>query len=148
MAELEIDPETGVIRVDRYTVCDDFGTTVNPLMLAGQVHGGVAQGLGQAFIENTIYDDAGQLVSASFMDYGMPRAADLPAIAFETRNVPSTTNPLGIKGAGEAGSIGSTPAVVNAIVDALDRAYGVRHINMPVTPQKLWAVIHEARARA
>ncbi len=109
VCEVEIDPETGVVALDRYTICDDFGTTVNPLLLGGQVHGGIAQGVGQALLERTVYSSDGQLVSASFMDYAMPRADDLPSFDFNTRNVPSTSNPLGIKGAGEAGSIGSCP---------------------------------------
>ena len=144
VAELEIDPATGVVEIQRYTICDDFGTTVNPMLLAGQVHGGVVQGIGQALMERTVYDADGQLVSASFMDYAMPRADSVPGFHIETKNVPSTTNPLGIKGAGEAGSIGSCPAVINAVVDALDRAKGVRHVNMPATPEVLWKAIHEA----
>ena len=126
VAEVEIDPDTGVTSIVRYSICDDFGVAVNPMLLAGQVHGGVAQGIGQALLERTVYDEDGQLVTASFMDYTMPRADNLPFFHFETKNVPSTTNPLGIKGAGEAGSIGSCPAVINAVVDALDRAYGIR----------------------
>ncbi len=125
ICEVEIDPETGVARLQRYTVVDDFGCTLNPLLLEGQVHGGVAQGIGQALMERAVYDADGQLLTASFMDYCMPRADDFPPIAFETRNVPSTTNPMGLKGAGEAGTIGSTPAVVNAVADALWRAYGL-----------------------
>ncbi|MCP8937281.1 xanthine dehydrogenase family protein molybdopterin-binding subunit [Alsobacter sp. SYSU M60028] len=148
IAEVEIDPETGVTRIVRYTICDDFGIAVNPLLLAGQVHGGVAQGIGQALLERTVYDDDGQLVTASFMDYCMPRAGDLPSFHFETKNVPSTTNPLGIKGAGEAGSIGSCPAVMNAMVDALDRAYGARDLDMPATPDRVFAAIRAARTIA
>ncbi|HEX2553324.1 MAG TPA: xanthine dehydrogenase family protein molybdopterin-binding subunit [Microvirga sp.] len=147
VAEVEIDPDTGTIRVERYTICDDFGTTVNPLLLAGQVHGGVVQGIGQALHERTIYDEDGQLVTATLMDYCLPRAEDVPYFHFETRNVPSTTNPLGIKGAGEAGSIGSCPAVMNAVVDALDRAYGVRDIDMPATPARVFAAIRDAQGR-
>ena len=141
VAEIEIDPATGTVALDRYTIVDDFGLTVNPLLLAGQVHGGVAQGVGQALLERTVYDSAGQLLTASFMDYAMPRAGDLTSIAFSTRNVPSTTNPLGIKGAGEAGSIGSCPAVMNAVVDALHRAAGVTHIDMPATPERIWRAL-------
>jgi aerobic carbon-monoxide dehydrogenase large subunit len=121
---------------------------VNPLLLAGQVHGGVVQGIGQALMERTVYDEHGQLVTASFMDYCVPRADDVPFFHFETKNVPSTTNPLGIKGAGEAGSIGSCPAVMNAVVDALDRAYGIRDIDMPATPDKIFEIIQSARAKA
>ncbi|MFE1599176.1 xanthine dehydrogenase family protein molybdopterin-binding subunit [Methylobacterium sp. ID0610] len=148
VAEVEIDPETGTTQVVRYTVCDDFGMIVNPLLLAGQVHGGVAQGIGQALHERTVYDADGQLLTASFMDYALPRAADVPFFHFETRNVPSTTNPLGIKGAGEAGSIGSCPAVMNAVVDALDRGAGVRDIDMPATPASIFAALRTARRAA
>lgn len=147
VAEVEIDPETGMITIARYTVVDDFGMVVNPLLLAGQVHGGIVQGIGQALLERTVYDASGQLLTASFMDYCMPRADDVPSIDFGTRNVPSTTNPLGIKGAGEAGSIGSCPAVMNAVVDALDRAYGIRHIDMPATPERVWAAISAAHTK-
>ncbi len=146
IAEVEIDPDTGATRIITYVIVDDFGATLNPLMLEGQVHGGTVQGIGQALLEDTVYDAAsGQLVSASFMDYAMPRAADAPAFVFETRNVPCKTNPLGVKGAGEAGAIGSCPAVMNAVIDALDRAYGIRAIDMPATPQKVWAAIQAAR---
>jgi len=145
ICEVEIDPDTGETTILNYTIVDDFGATVNPLLLAGQVHGGVVQGIGQALTELTHYAEDGQLVTASFMDYGMPRADDVPSFHFETRNVPSTTNAMGIKGAGEAGSIGSTPAVINAVTDALWRAYGIRHIEMPATPQRVWQAIHTAR---
>jgi carbon-monoxide dehydrogenase large subunit len=148
VAEVVIDPETGLVRIERYTICDDFGLAVNPLLLAGQVHGGVGQGIGQALLERTVYDAEGQLVTASLMDYALPRASDMPNFDFETRNVPSTTNPMGIKGAGEAGSIGSCPAVMNAVVDALDRAYGIRHIDMPATPDRVFAAIKAARIAA
>ena len=119
MCELELDPDTGTIAVERYTICDDFGMTLNPMLLAGQVHGGVAQGLGQALLEHTIYAEDGQLVTASLMDYCLPRAQNLPFITFNTRNIPSTTNPLGLKGAGEAGTIGACPAVMRWVVDAI-----------------------------
>jgi carbon-monoxide dehydrogenase large subunit len=145
VCEVEIDPETGTTRIVRYSVCDDFGLTLNPLLLAGQVHGGVAQGIGQALYERTVYSEEGQLVTASFMDYCVPRADDIPAFEFETRNIPSTTNPLGLKGAGEAGSIGACPAVMNAVVDALYRAYGIEHIDMPATPSRIFAAIQAAR---
>ncbi|WP_349371045.1 xanthine dehydrogenase family protein molybdopterin-binding subunit [Salinarimonas sp.] len=144
VCEVEIDPDTGVTEVVGYVVVDDFGVTLNPLLLAGQVHGGVAQGIGQALQEHVVYDEGGQLVTASFMDYQLPRAADVPNFVFETRNVPSTTNVLGMKGAGEAGSIGASPAVMNAVADALHRAYGVRRIDMPATPQAVFQVIREA----
>lgn len=144
IAEVALDPETGVIGITNYVICDDFGLSVNPLLLAGQVHGGVAQGIGQALMERTVYDEEGQLLTASFMDYCMPRADSLPSFSFETRNVPSTTNPLGIKGAGEAGSIGSSPAVMNAVVDVLRRNFGVSHIDMPATPSRVFAAISAA----
>lgn len=144
VAEVEIDPETGSVKVVRYTVVDDYGVTVNPILLAGQLHGGVIQGIGQALSERTVYDENGQLLTASFMDYCMPRADGFPPIDFHTRNVPSTTNMLGIKGAGEAGTIGATPAVANAVNDALHRAYGIRHMDMPMTPHRVWEVIQGA----
>lgn len=145
VCEVEIDPETGRVEFKNYTVVDDFGVTLNPLLLEGQVHGGIGQGIGQAIMEDTVYDASGQLLSASLMDYALPRAADTPNYSFETRNVPCTTNPLGVKGAGEAGAIGSCPAVMNAVVDALHRAYGIRHIDMPATPQKVWQAIRSAQ---
>jgi carbon-monoxide dehydrogenase large subunit len=144
VCEIEIDPETGQTAIVNYTIVDDFGVTVNPMLLAGQVHGGVAQGVGQALLEHTVYDDTGQLVTATFNDYTMPRAWDLPFIDFQTRNIPSTWNPLGIKGAGEAGTIGSAPAVMNAVQDALRRAFNVRHIDMPATPRRIWETIQAA----
>ena len=138
VCELEIDKETGEIELIDYTVVDDFGHVINPLLLEGQVHGGIAQGLGQALLESCEYEsDSGQLLSASFMDYTMPRADDFPPIRFNLNKEPCTTNPLGIKGAGEAGAIGAPPAIINAIVNALSD-HGVRHIDMPVTPNKLW----------
>ncbi|MEO3998580.1 xanthine dehydrogenase family protein molybdopterin-binding subunit [Mesorhizobium sp. CAU 1732] len=146
ICEVEIDPETGRTEIVNYTIVDDFGAIVNPILLAGQVHGGVVQGIGQALTEDTIYSEDGQLLTASFMDYGMPRADDVPSFHFEMRNVPSTTNALGIKGAGEAGTIGSTPAVLNAVTDALHRAYGIGHIEMPATPSRVWAAISEAKS--
>jgi carbon-monoxide dehydrogenase large subunit len=145
VCEIEIDPETGATEITRYTICDDFGLTLNPLLLAGQVHGGIVQGIGQALGERAVYDDSGQLLSASLMDYATPRAGDVPAFHFETRNVPSTTNPLGLKGAGEAGSIGSSPAVMNAVVDALARGHGVAHLDMPATPLAVHRAIRAAR---
>ncbi|HMQ57128.1 MAG TPA: xanthine dehydrogenase family protein molybdopterin-binding subunit [Rhizobiaceae bacterium] len=144
ICEVEIDPDTGKTQIVRYTIVDDFGVTVNPILLAGQVHGGVVQGAGQALTENTVYGEDGQLLTASFMDYGMPRADDFPSFDFSTRNVPSTTNALGIKGAGEAGTIGATPAVLNAVTDALWREYGIGHIEMPCTPQRVWETIQSA----
>src|SRR5215510_11054080 len=147
IAEVEVDPDTGATSILNYIVVDDFGATLNPLLLAGQVHGGAVQGIGQALMESTVYDPAsGQLLSASFMDYAMPRAGDASDFVFETRNDPCRTNPLGVKGAGEAGAIGSCPAVMNAIVDALWRGHRIRHIDMPATPQRIWQAIRAARA--
>jgi carbon-monoxide dehydrogenase large subunit len=146
IVEVEIDPDSGTVAIERYTIVDDFGGVINPLMLEGQVHGGIVQGLGQALLEHTVYDEeSGQLVSGSFMDYSMPRADDLPFFSFSTHNVPCKANPLGIKGAGEAGAIGAPPAVINAIVDALQAAkIGVRHIDMPATPQRIWQAMNGA----
>ena len=145
LAEVEIDAGTGAVDIVNYVVVDDFGVTLNPLMLAGQVHGGAVQGLGQALMERAVYNADGQLVTASLMDYALPRAADVPGFTFETRNIKCATNPLGVKGAGEAGAIGSCPAVMNAIVDALWRAYRVRHIDMPATAERVWQAIEEGR---
>ena len=147
MAEVEIDPDTGMIAVARYIVVDDVGKAVNPMIVRGQVHGGVAQGFGQAVLERTAYDSgSGQLLSGSFMDYALPRAADLPDIEVDLIEVPCGTNPLGVKGAGEAGAVGSPPAVINAIVDAL-RGTGVTSIDMQATPEKVWRAIQDARGR-
>lgn len=143
ICEIEIDPATGEHEVVAYTIVDDFGATVNPILLAGQVHGGVVQGLGQALTEDTVYAEDGQLISASFMDYAMPRADLVPFINFETRNVPSTTNAMGMKGAGEAGTIGAAPAAINAVTDALYREYGIEHIEMPASPLRIWNAIQE-----
>jgi carbon-monoxide dehydrogenase large subunit len=141
IAEVEVDPETGVVQVVRYSVTDDVGKAVNPMIVRGQVHGGVVQGLGQAMLEYTAFDpESGQLLSGSFMDYCMPRADDLPDIEVELIEVPCLSNPLGVKGAGEAGAVGSPPAVINAIIDAL-RVDGVTHIDMPATPEKVWQAI-------
>ncbi len=144
ICEIEIDPATGITEIMKYTIVDDFGVTINPALLAGQVHGGIVQSIGQCLNENVVYDDEGQLLTASFMDYGIPRADNIPEFDFSTRNVPSTTNALGIKGAGEAGTIGATPAVMNAISNALYREYKIFDIDMPVTPAKLWSIIHVA----
>jgi carbon-monoxide dehydrogenase large subunit len=145
ICEVEIDPATGRVAIERYTVVDDFGVTINPLLLEGQVQGGVAQGIGQALLERAVYDETGQLMTASLMDYALPRADDLPFFQFETRNVPCKTNPLGLKGAGEAGAIGSTPAVMNAVIDALDRGFGIKHLDMPASPERVWGAIEQAR---
>ncbi len=144
VAEVEVDPDTGATTITGYVIVDDFGATVNPMLLAGQVHGGVAQGVGQALHEHTVYGEDGQLLTASFLDYCLPRAENLPSFVFETRNIPAKTNAFGIKGAGEAGTIGAAPAVMNALVDALGEAYGVRSIDMPATPEKVWSAIWSA----
>lgn len=144
ICEVEIDPDTGSLEIVGYTVVDDFGVVVNPLLLKGQVHGGIVQGIGQALSEGAVYSADGQLLTASFMDYAMPRADDLPMFDWDGHHVPSTINPLGIKGAGEAGTIGATPAALNAVTDALFRAYGITHIEMPATPQRIWQAIQSA----
>jgi carbon-monoxide dehydrogenase large subunit len=146
IAEVEVDPDTGTIDIVRYSVTDDVGKAVNPMIVRGQVHGGVAQGFGQAVMENTAYDaESGQLLAGSFMDYALPRATDLPDIEVEFVEIPCGTNPLGVKGAGEAGAVGSPPAVINAIVDAL-APMGVTHIDMPATPEKVWKALELAKA--
>ncbi len=138
MVEVEIDPETGSLKIVRYLVVDDMGHVLNPMLVLGQIHGGIAQGLGQAIMENATYDsESGQLLTGSFMDYAMPRAEDMPDIEVELIEVPCTTNPLGVKGAGEAGTVGAAPALVNAVIDALADA-GVTAIDMPLTPEVLW----------
>src|SRR3954447_7387710 len=146
MAEVEIDPETGTIELIRYSVCDDVGKAINPLIVRGQVAGGVAQGFGQAVLEHTVYDpSSGQLLSGSLMDYALPRANEFPDIEVELLEVPCASNPLGVKGAGEAGAVGSPPAVINAIIDALS-ADGATHIDMPATPERVWRAIATAKA--
>jgi carbon-monoxide dehydrogenase large subunit len=148
LAEVEIDPATGIIRIVNYVIVDDFGMTLNPLLLAGQVHGGTMQGIGQALMEQVVYSPTdGQLVTGTFMDYALPRAVDGPSFHFETHNVPCKTNPLGVKGAGEAGAIGSCPAVVNAIIEGLWREYRIDHIDMPATAERVWVVIREHQRR-
>ncbi|AWB48347.1 xanthine dehydrogenase [Gemmobacter aquarius] len=145
LAEVEIDPETGALTLDRYTVVDDFGTLIQPTLAIGQVHGGVAQGFGQAVTENGVYDDTGQLLTASFMDYAMPRASDLPFMAFTSEPTPSIMNPLGMKGCGEAGTVGALGAISNAVRDAL-AGRGVERVDMPFTPLRIWTWLQEARA--
>lgn len=148
VAEVEIDPATGIIKIVNYVIVDDFGVTLNPLLLAGQVHGGAMQGIGQALMEQAVYDPKdGQLVTGTFMDYALPRAADGPSFVFETHNVPCKTNPLGVKGAGEAGAIGSCPAIVNAIIEGLWREYKIDHIDMPATAERVWIAIREHQRR-
>lgn len=147
IAEVEIDPDTGVTKVVRYVMVNDFGTVVNPLLVEGQLHGGVMQGIGQALMEFTEYDAGGQLVTGSFMDYAMPRADDMPAFTFESRPTVATTNPLGAKGCGEAGCAGALPSVMNAINDALAEV-GIRQMNMPATPKRVWEAIQQAKGTA
>jgi aerobic carbon-monoxide dehydrogenase large subunit len=142
--EVEVDPETGQVTIEKFTCADDFGNVINPMIVAGQVHGGVAQGIGQALLENVAYDENGQLLSGSFMDYAMPRADDLPFYTVDhSCNTPCTHNPLGVKGCGEAGAIGTPPAVVNAVVNALQRGghTHVTHLEMPVSPSRVWAAM-------
>ena len=146
--EVEVDPDTGKVTVLSFTAADDFGNVVNPMIVEGQVHGGLAQGLGQALMEGCVYDENGQLITASFMDYAMPLAKDLPSFVVDNSAcTPCTHNPLGVKGCGEAGAIGSPPALVNAVLDALSD-YGIAHIDMPLTPSKVWAAIDAARPAA
>jgi carbon-monoxide dehydrogenase large subunit len=145
VVEVEIDPDTGVIEIARYASVNDFGTIVNPLLVEGQVHGGVVQGIGQALMERVVYDESGQLLTGSYMDYAIPRAPDLPAIGFVSHPVPARTNPLGTKGCGEAGCAGALGSVMNAVVDALSEV-GIRHIDMPATPARVWEAIQAARA--
>jgi carbon-monoxide dehydrogenase large subunit len=146
IAEVEIDPETGHMELVRYSVTDDVGKAINPMVVRGQVHGGVAQGFGQATLEHTVYDpESGQLLAGSFMDYALPRASDLPDIEVELVEIPCGTNPLGVKGAGEAGAVGSPPAVINALLDAL-AGDGITNLDMPATPEKLWRAIHKQAA--
>jgi len=146
ICEVEVDPGTGVVKIDRFTAVDDFGTIINPMIVEGQVHGGLAQGIGQALMENCVYDrESGQLLTGSFMDYAMPRAEDIPSFKLDTVCTPCSHNPLGTKGCGEAGAIGSPPAVINAVLDAL-RDLGVTEFDMPATPGRVWQAIHAARA--
>ena len=140
ICEVELDEDTGTVEVVNFVAVDDVGRVINPMIVEGQVQGGVAQGIGQALLENAVYDSQAQLVTGSFMDYTMPRAHDFPTFHVSTENTMCTHNPLGSKGVGEVGAIGSPPAVINAVVDAL-RPYGVRHLDMPATPQKIWSIL-------
>ncbi|MDJ0629914.1 MAG: xanthine dehydrogenase family protein molybdopterin-binding subunit [Rhodobacter sp.] len=144
ICEVEVDPDTGKVTIDRFSAADDFGNVVNPMIVEGQVHGGLAQGIGQALLENCAYDENGQILSASYMDYAMPRADDVPMFSVDhSCQTPCTHNPLGVKGCGEAGAIGSPPAVVNAVVDALQRnGRDVRHIDMPLSPSRVWSAMN------
>ena len=146
VAEVEVDPETGKVTLERYTVVDDFGNLINPMLVEGQVHGGAAQGIGQALCEHVVYDEEGQLLTASFMDYAMPRADDIPMIHFDTEPVPSTANVMGMKGCGEAGTVGAMAAMGNAVTDALwDK--GVRQADMPYTPHRVWKMLNDGMAQ-
>jgi carbon-monoxide dehydrogenase large subunit len=138
VAEVEIDPDTGWVEVVKYTMVNDFGTVINPLLVEGQSHGGVVQGIGQALFERTVYSEDGQFLTGSFTDYALPRAADTPSFRIDYHSVPAKTNVLGAKGCGEAGCAGSLPSVMNAISDAL----GGKHINMPATPERVWEALH------
>jgi aerobic carbon-monoxide dehydrogenase large subunit len=146
ICELEIDEDTGSVEIMRYSVVDDVGTVLNPLLLKGQIVGGVAQGVGQILMEDIQFDGDGQILTGSFMDYAMPRATDISAVEVKSNPVPTRTNPLGVKGAGEAGCVGAMPAVANALVDALSHL-GIRHIEMPATPERLWRAIHHGNAK-
>ena len=145
IAEVEVDPDTGHVDVVKYSTVNDFGTLLNPLMVEGQAHGGIVQGIGQALMESVVFDEDGQVLSGSYMDYALPRADDAPALSFLSHPVPARTNGLGAKGCGEAGCAGAMPAVMNALVDALSN-FGIRHIDMPATPEKVWAAIQQAQA--
>jgi carbon-monoxide dehydrogenase large subunit len=147
ICEVEVDPDTGRVTIDRFVAADDFGNVVNPMIVEGQVHGGLAQGIGQALLEGCVYNEDGQLVTGSYMDYAMPRADDLPSFAVETvKGTPCTHNPLGVKGCGEAGAIGATPAVINAVVDALAHL-GIRDVPMPASPHNVWKTIQAAQKK-
>jgi len=145
IAEVEVDAATGMVEVVKYTFVNDFGVVINPLLVDGQAHGGIVQGIGQALCERTVYDDDGQLLTGSYMDYAMPRADDAPLFVHEFHSVPATTNPLGAKGCGEAGCAGALPSVMNALVDALTE-FGIHHIDMPATPERVWRAIRDARS--
>jgi len=145
VCEVEIDPDTGAVEIVSYVIVDDVGTVINPVTLKGQIHGGVAQGVGQALMEQVVYDrESGQLLTASFMDYAMPRGDTLPDMHIESNPVPTKLNPMGAKGAGEAGTVGALPVVMNAVVDAL-ASVGVRQLDMPATADRVWRAIQNAR---
>ena len=141
VCEVEVDPDTGTVRIDRFAAVDDLGMIINPMIVEGQIHGGIAQGVGQALFEHVVYEESsGQLMTGSFQDYGMPRADDFPSFASELVEIPCKTNPLGIKGIAESGTIGAPPTVVNAVIDAL-KERGVDHLDMPLTPARVWAAL-------
>ena len=145
VAEVEVDPDTGVVRIVRYTGISDFGTIINPMIVEGQLHGGVAQGIGQALMEEVSYDESGQPVTGSFMDYALPRAEDIPSMVVGDHPSPAKSNPLGTKGCGEAGCAGSLVCIVNAVLDALSD-YGITQLDMPLTPERVWRAIKDAKA--
>jgi aerobic carbon-monoxide dehydrogenase large subunit len=144
---VEIDPETGTVEIKKYIAVDDCGKVINPLLVEGQVQGGIVQGLGQALYEGVVYDDNGQIVNASLMQYAIPKAVGFPRLQLSRTETPTPVNPLGIKGIGEAGTIGSTPAAVNAVIDAL-APFGVEHVDMPLTSQKIWRLCQSTRRTA
>jgi carbon-monoxide dehydrogenase large subunit len=144
ICEVEIDEATGAVSLERYSVVDDVGRIVNPMLVKGQIHGGIAQGVGQALFESLTYDRGGQLLTGSFMDYALPRADDLPSFDVDSFEVVTQVNPLGAKGVGEAGTVGALAALLNAVNDAL-APLGVRHLDMPVTPERVWRAMSEAR---
>jgi aerobic carbon-monoxide dehydrogenase large subunit len=146
IAEVEVDPDTGAVELQRYTAVDDFGALINPMLTLGQIHGGVAQGIGQAMLEHTVYDPhSGQMLSGSLMDYALPRAAHLPDFDVTLSGVPTDANPLGVKGSGQAGAMAAPQAIICAVLDAL-APLGVSHIDMPATPERVWRTIHAARS--
>jgi carbon-monoxide dehydrogenase large subunit len=144
---VEVDRETGQVRIVKYVAVDDCGHQVNPLLVEGQVQGGIAHSIGQALFERTVYDENGQLLTGEFMDYAMPRAKDIPDYVMDSTVTPSPSNPLGIKGVGEAGTIGATPAIANAVMDALS-PLGIRHLDLPLTPEKIWRAVQQAKSLA
>jgi carbon-monoxide dehydrogenase large subunit len=144
VCEVEVDPDTGVIEIVKYLAVNDFGTIINPMLTDGQTHGGVVQGLGQCLLEHVVYDEQGQLLTGSFMDYAMPRAHHTPNFEVLSHPVPATTNPLGVKGCGEAGCAGSLTSIMNAVADALSE-YGIKHIDMPASPALVWQAIQDAK---
>jgi carbon-monoxide dehydrogenase large subunit len=147
IAVVEIDKETGEIDFQRYVAVDDCGKQINPMLVEGQIHGGIVQSMGQALYEEVVYDDQGQLITGTLMDYALPKAIMIPHLELGSTETPSPVNPLGAKGVGEAGTIGATPAIVSAIVDAL-APYGVRHLDMPLKPEVLWQIINKSSASA
>jgi carbon-monoxide dehydrogenase large subunit len=146
VCEVEVDPDTGNIDIVKYIAVNDFGTVINPMLVEGQTHGGVVQGIGQTLLEHTVYDEQGQLLTGSYMDYALPKAHHTPNFEVHSHPVPATTNPLGVKGCGEAGCAGSLTSIMNAVVDALS-VYGIKHIDMPATPQRVWQAIQDAKAK-